>query len=33
VLVEIRAAIEALDVDHLTPVQALQKLNEFKKMI
>ncbi len=33
VLTEIRAAIEALDVNHLTPVQALQKLNEFKKMI
>lgn len=33
VLEEIRVALEALDVNHLTPVQALQTLNEFKKMV
>lgn len=32
-LEEIRATLEAMDVNHLTPVEALQKLNELKKMI
>ena len=33
VLSEVRAQIENLDINSLTPVEALLKLNEIKKMV
>jgi DNA mismatch repair protein MutS len=33
VLEQIREEIRSTDLDHLTPVQALNKLNEIKKLI